>query len=187
MCKGNALAERRDTSMKVNITGRQLNVFDEMKELIEKKLAKLDKFFPKGATANVVLSSRHGDKIMEITLQSGGTLFRSEVKADSFRNALDGAVSNIERQIRKNKTRLQKHLREQIVFPDAGFDDTAEEEEEILRTKTFSIRPMSPEDAILEMNLLGHDFFLFVNSETGKTCAVYRRKGGGYGLLEPEK
>ena len=173
--------------MKVVITGRQLNVFDEMKELIEKKLSKLDKFFPKGATANVVLSARHGDKIMEITLQSGGTLFRSEVKADSFRDALDEAVSNIERQIRKNKTRLQKHLREQIVFPDVGFDDTAEEEESILRTKTFSIRPMSPEDAILEMNLLGHNFFLFVNSETGKTCAVYRRNGGGYGLLEPEK
>ena len=107
-----------------------------------------------------------------------------------FRDALDDAVTNIERQIRKNKTKLARKLRENVFVPavEEYFDDTPEEtEEEIIRTKTFPLKPMSPDEAILQMNLLGHQFFVFIDDQNEDTCVVYKRNDGGYGLLVPEK
>ena len=97
--------------MKINVIGRQMNVYEDMKLLINKKLAKLDKFFSGEGDATVTLSCKHNQKFIELTISAAGTLFRSEVGADSFRDALDDAVTNIERQIRKNKTRLARRLR----------------------------------------------------------------------------
>ncbi len=175
--------------MKINVIGRQMNVYEDMKLLIEKKLAKFDKFFPGEGDATVTLSCKHKDKNLEITISAGGALFRSEVRAESFRDALDGATANIERQIRKNKTRLAKKLREGTFnpYPEDTYDDTVIEEEEINRTKTFPIKPMSADEAILQMNLLGHQFFVFVDDASNETCVVYKRQDGGYGLLIPEK
>jgi len=179
----------KDNRMKITVIGRQMNVYEEMKLLIEKKLAKFDKFFPGEGDATVTLSSRHKDRILEITINAGGTLFRSEVRAESFRDALDDACANIERQIRKNKTRLAKRLRENVFnpYPDEVFDDIEAENDEIIRTKTFSLKPMSAEEAILQMNLLGHQFFVFNDDATHATCVVYKRHDGGYGLMVPEK
>lgn len=174
--------------MKVTVVGRQMNVYDDMKDLIDKKLAKFDKFFSEEGDATVTLSCKHNEKNMEITIFAANTLFRSEVGAESFRDALDTCIENILRQIRKNKTKLARRLRENI--PDSEFfeiEPVVEEPDEILRTKTFSRKPMSPDEAILEMNLLGHQFFVFVDDSTSETCAVYRRKDGGYGLIVPEK
>lgn len=175
--------------MKITVVGRQMNVYDEMKLLIEKKLAKFNKFFPSEPDATVTLSSKHNERNIEITINASGTLFRSEVRAESFRDALDTAATNIERQIRKNKTRLAKRLREDtfIPYPDESYDDLEADEEEIIRTKTFSPKPMSAEEAILQMNLLGHQFFVFNDDAAGATCVVYKRHDGGYGLLVPEK
>ncbi|MBR2722548.1 MAG: ribosome-associated translation inhibitor RaiA [Clostridia bacterium] len=174
--------------MKLNIVGRQMNVYEDMKLLIEKKLAKFDKFFDREGDATVTLSCKHNDKSIEITISAAGALFRSEVRADSFRDALDVACSNIERQIRKNKTRLARRLRDTgFVLPDQGYDDVVPDDEEIIRTKTFPAKPMSPEEAILQMNLLGHQFFVFNDDQTGQTCVVYTRHDGGYGLLIPEQ
>lgn len=175
--------------MKVTIVGRQMNVYDEMKDLIERKLAKFDKFFSGEGTATVTLSCKHNEKNIEITISAANTLFRSEVGANSFRDALDDAAANIERQIRKNKTRLAKRLREGI-FDDYAvdfYDDAPVDEEPIMRTKTYDTKPMSPEEAILQMNLLGHQFFVFVDDQTGATCAVYARRDGAYGLIVPEQ
>ena len=165
-----------------------MNVYDDMKALIEKKLSKLDKFFAAEPDATVTLSCKHNDRNIEITISAAGTLFRSEVRGDSFRDALDDAVSNIERQIRKNKTRLAKRLRSTMAPPPEveEFDDTVADEEEIIRTKTYPTKPMSPEEAILQMNLLGHQFFVFVDDQTGATCVVYARRDGAYGLIVPE-
>lgn len=175
--------------MKINVIGRQMNVYDDMKALIDKKISKLDKFFPGQGDATVTLSHKRNEKNIEITISNGGTLFRSEVRAESFRDALDGACANIERQIRKNKTRLAKRLRDNtFVMPAVeDFDDLEADEETIIRTKTFPTKPMSPEEAILQMNLLGHQFFVFNDDQTGATCVVYTRQDGGYGLLIPEK
>ncbi len=175
--------------MKITVIGRQMNVYEEMKLLIDKKIGKLDKFFSGEGDATVTLSCKHNQKYIEVTISAVGALFRSEVGAESFRDALDEAVTNIERQIRKNKTRLSRRLRENPVFvppaPDE-FDDIQDDEEKIIRTKTFSTKPMSPEEAILQMNLLGHQFFVFNDDQTGATCVVYTRRDGAYGLIVPE-
>lgn len=177
--------------MKITVIGRQMNVYDEMKELVEKKLAKFDKYFGGSGEATVTLSCKHNEKNLEITISAANTLFRSEIGAESFRDALDSAIAAIEGQIRRNKTRLAKKLRTGgIDFPSDTFspEEYSEEDEPelIIRTKTFSFKPMSPEEAILQMNLLGHQFFVFNDDHTNETCVVYRRKDGAYGLIVPE-
>ncbi len=174
--------------MKITVVGRQMNVYEDMKILIDKKLKKFDKFFSGEGEATVTLSCKHNQKFLELTISAAGTLFRSEVSAESFRDALDATINNIERQIRKNKTRLARRLREGVFVPPAvdEFDDIEADNEEIIRTKTFSTKPMSPEEAILQMNLLGHQFFVFNDDQTGATCVVYTRHDGGYGLIVPE-
>ena len=177
--------------MKITVIGRQMNVYDEMKDLVEKKLAKFDKYFNGTGEATVTLSCKHNEKNLEITIAAANTLFRSEIGSDSFRDALDSAVAAIEGQIRRNKTRLAKRLRSGgLEFPADTFaaEDYSEDDEPelIIRTKTFSFKPMSPEEAILQMNLLGHQFFVFNDDHTDQTCVVYRRKDGDYGLIIPE-
>ena len=175
--------------MKINIVARQMNVWDEMKATIESKLSKLDKYFGDEATATVTLSTRKSTKRMEITIVNDGTIFRSEVEDETFRNALDRAIYTIERQIRKNKTRLSRKLRSGAF--DEGIFETGEELEEdaefTIRRKSFPIKPMSAEEAIMQMNLLGHDFFVFKEDVGGKLCVVYKRHDNTYGLIEADE
>lgn len=175
--------------MKVNIIGRQMNVWEEMKEAIDLKLKKLDKYFDDEASATVTLSSKHNRKCLEITITASGIIFRSEVEEETFRNALDRAIYSIERQIRKNKTRLQRRLR-QGAF-DNGIVETNEDFEEEtefkIREKSFPLKPMSTEEAIMQMNLLEHEFFVFKNDKTGDVCVVYKRRDGAYGLINTEE
>lgn len=183
----------KEVSMKINIIGRQLNVYEDTKEMIAEKLSKLDKYFGDEGSATVTLSHKRNLSTLEITIKASGTLFRSEVDAESFRDAMDRSIDNIERQIRKNKTKLRKKLREGII-PDgeiaaAALEPSEEETEQqdiIIRKKKFEYTPMYPEEAIMQMNLIGHSFFVFNDAATGKTCVVYTRKDGNYGLIEPE-
>ena len=183
----------KEVPMKTNIIGRQLNVYEDTKDLINEKLAKLDKYFGGEGNATVVLTHKRNLSTLEITIKASNTIFRSEVDADTFRDALDRSIENIERQIRKNKTKLRKKLREGIV-PDGeiavasiGEDESEEEEKDvIIKTKKFEYTPMSAEEAIMQMNLLGHTFYVFNDAQTEKTCVVYKRKDGNYGLIEPE-
>ncbi len=175
--------------MKVTIVGRQMNVWDEMKTTIEAKLGKLDKYFADGCSATATLSSRRNQKCLEITIVSAGTIFRSEVTDETFRNALDRAVNAIERQIRKNKTRLAKRLREGAF--DYGIVDTGEDFEEdaefTVRQKSITLKPMSTEEAIMQMNLLEHEFFVYKDDETNRVCVVYKRHDNTYGLISAEE
>ena len=174
--------------MKITIVGRQMTVRDSHKAMVEEKLAKFDKFFTSGAEATVTFSRKRDKENLEVTISAANTLFRYEAEEDSFQTSLDRAVDAIERQIRKNKTRLEKRLRDtSFEIPAPDFDDDIEEETEFhIRTKTFSIKPMSVEEAIMQMNLLGHQFFVFEDDQTGDTCVVYTRKDGDYGLIVPE-
>ncbi|MBQ9086791.1 MAG: ribosome-associated translation inhibitor RaiA [Clostridia bacterium] len=175
--------------MKVTIVGRQMNVWDEMKTTIESKLGKLDKYFSDECSATATLSAKHGQKCLEITIVSVGTIFRSEVQDETFRNALDRAVNTIERQIRKNKTRLAKRLRSgafEVPLPDTG-EDYEEDTEFTIRRKSFTIKPMSTEEAIMQMNLLGHEFFVFKEDDTEKVCVVYKRHDNTYGLITADE
>ena len=172
--------------MKINVIGRQMNVYEDMKLLINKKLAKLDKFFSGEGDATVTLSCKHNDRNIEITISAAGALFRSEVRGESFRDALDDACSNIERQIRKFKTKLGKRIRP-TANPEPAAEPLPEPEETdfVIHKKSFYFKPMSPEEAILQMNLLGHSFFVFEDSATGDTCVAYARHDGEYGLIVP--
>ena len=175
--------------MKITIIGRQMNVWDEMKAIIENKLQKFDKYFNDGCSATATLSCKHNQKCLEITIVASGTIFRSEVEDETFRNALDRAVYSIERQIRKNKTRLAKRLRSGAF--EQGIVETGEDFEEdtefSIRRKSFTLKPMSVEEAIMQMNLLDHEFFVFMDDETNKFCVVYKRHDSTYGLIEAEQ
>ena len=173
--------------MKITVSGKQMTVRPSLKELTEKKLAKFDRFFGDEAEAIVVYSCRHDLQYMEITINYNGTIFRSEEGAESFQNAIDEAIDSLERQIRKNKTRLEKRLRTGAFLPAVDDVDEDEESEFRIRTKAFPIKPMSVEEAIMQMNLLDHQFFMFRDDQSGEPCVVYRRKAGDYGLIVAEE
>ena len=174
--------------MKITIYGKQMSVRDSLKVAVEKKLAKFDKFFGEETEAYVTCKVRKGVKIIEITVNYGGTTFRSEEESDTFITALDRAVEGLERQIRKNKTRVEKMVkRGAFVISEDDDDEYVEEDDFEIRVKTFPFKPMTPEEAILQMNLIGHSFYAFTDSETGATCVVYKRKEGSYGLIVPER
>ena len=173
--------------MKMNFTARQMRVYDQVKETAEKKLAKFDKFFGEDAEMDITFSMPNGLEMVEITIRSQGMVFRAEEASNTFANAIDSATEALERQIRKNKTRLQKRVKsEAFDIIDNDFSDVEEEYVQEIRTKTFPFKPMSVEEAILQMNLLGHDFFVFKDADTLETCVVYKRKNNGYGLIIPE-
>ena len=172
--------------MKITVTGRQLHVRDSLKELIQDKLRRFERFFDDDTEAFVSFSARHGMQMVEITISTPTAMFRSEEGDETFQNAIDRAVDVLERQIRKNKTRLEKRLRNGAfrTLPESD-GEVLEEEEFNIRRKSFPLKPMSVEEAILQMNLIGHAFFVFTNADTEETCVVYRRKDGGYGFIEP--
>ena len=175
--------------MKITTIGRQMEVPEDLRELFDRKLSKFDKFFRDDAMAYITLSKKRNMEVLELTISSGGILYRSEKANTTFNNALDEVIEAIERQIRKNKTRLEKRLREGAFIKEAAdFSPAAiEEEPEFnIRVKTFAIKPMTPEEAILQMNLLGHAFYMFKNAETGDVNVVYKRFDDDYGIIIPE-
>ena len=173
--------------MTFTFIGKKVEVTDELRAYAEKKIGKIDRLFRTESDASVTFSSSRGRYTAEVTIRNNGMIYRvSEVTSDMYAS-IDSAVAAIERQVRRNKTRLEKRLR------DGAFERTAEalpeedeEEEEfrIVREKRFSIKPMTPEEAILQLDLLGHEFFAFRNQdEDGVFAIVYKRKNGGYGLI----
>ena len=178
--------------MNINIIGKQVTIRDDMKALAEKKLAKFDRYFPEGADAVVTVRREEKDQLrVETTISVGGTLFRAEESSSEFKNALTRCVELIEGQIRKNKTRLEKRMKTSFAAAEAALAvDSApvpEEGEFEIRKKTFLMKPMTSEEAILQMNLLGHTFYVFEDAENGEMCVVYKRNAGSYGLIVPDK
>ena len=174
--------------MKITIYAKQMTLRESLKLSIEKKLSKFDKFFGESAEAFVTCRVRKGDKIIEITVNHSGSTFRCEAESETFITALDRAAEGLERQIRKNKTRIEKMMRKNAFITEVGDDDEYEEEGEFcIREKSFPKVPMTPEEAILQMNLVGHSFFAFLDSDSGDISVVYKRKEGSYGLLRPER
>ena len=186
------ILKKDGTTMNINIIGKQVTIRDDMKALAEKKLAKFDRYFPEGADAVVTVRREEKDQLrVETTISVGGTLFRAEESSSEFKNALTRCVELIEGQIRKNKTRLEKRMKTSFAVAEAAMAvDSApvpEEGEFEIRKKTFLMKPMTPEEAILQMNLLGHTFYVFEDAENGEMCVVYKRNAGSYGLIVPDK
>lgn len=174
--------------MKIIITGRKCTPRDSFKEHAEKKLQKVERFFDDSAEAKVTATVEKSCQIVEVTVATRGMIFRSEERAQNMNEALDKCVDSLIRQIRKNKTRLEKRLREGSL--DSVIIASEPEEEEldfnVVRTKHVSVKPQSVDEAILQMNLLDHQFYLFRNAETDEVNVVYKRQDGGYGVIVPE-
>ena len=175
--------------MNITITTRKVTVSDAFRERIEKKLMKLDRFFDADAQAVVTLSSQKNQETAEVTIKYKGMIFRAESTEEKAEAAFDQVIDRIVRQIRKNKTKLQKRLHLSGA-PDFGeLPETPADEEEIydvIKVKKFGIKPMNVEEAILQMNMLGHAFFVFNNIDDGAVNVVYRRRDGNYGVLIPQ-
>ena len=173
--------------MKITIIGRKVNLRNNFKELAERKLAKFDRIFDDDAEAVVTVTVERNRQTVEITIRQRGMICRAEETALDMNEALDHVISALGRQIRRNKTRLEKAKKVDpgLEFADAYYDEP-EEELQVARTKRFAVKVMSPEEAIMQMNMLGHTFFMFRNDENGEVNVVYRRKDGDYGLLAPE-
>ena len=180
--------------MKFVFTDKKVNVPNYIHNYAEKKVGKLDRFFKEDATASLTFSVEKDRNRVEVTIRSSGTIFRVSESTSDMHASIDAAVASLERQIRKNKTRLEKRLRtgafERTVEAEISSfvpDGPEEGEYKIVRTKTFPIKPMTQEEAILQMNLLGHSFFAFKNEDAGGAFAVvYRRNDGDYGIIEDE-
>jgi len=177
------------TRMEVVVRGRDIELTDALKNHVSRKVRKLDKFLAGAGQAQVRLAVERGRHIAEVTIPVGGFILRGEVRGDDMYASVDQAVQKLERQAKRLNDRLHRHgIGAEAAA--AGEDDqvsAAEEPEGVLvRTKTFPRKPMSPDEAILQMNLVSHDFFAFTNAETNAINVVYRRADGNYGLLEPE-
>ena len=175
--------------MKFIISGKNFEVTEALKERVNKKLGKLDRFFNPQTEAHVTMSIQRNRHIVEVTIPSNGITLRAEVASDDMYTSIDKVENILEGQIRKNKTRLERMLHTGIFKPEYFSSENIVEEEtefKVVRTKRFAIKPMPVEEAILQMNLLGHEFFMFSNADTNEVNVVYRRKDGNYGLIEPE-
>ena len=172
--------------MKVTITAKKLNINQAFTDYAVQKLsAKLDRFFPEEAEAKITLEERRDLIILELTVKYNGIIYRAEQSAKDKNDALDVTVDRVIRQIRKQKTKVEKSLRSGAF---EGLAPEAEEPEyEVIREKKFLLRPMSVDEAILQMNLLDHTFFMFKNADSGQVNVVYKRDEGNYAVLVPEE
>ncbi len=171
--------------MNITVIGRKCTPRESFKERADKKLAKVDRFFTQEADAKITATVEKTYQTVEITVNSDGMVFRAQERADNLNDALDKCVDNLVRRIRKNKTRLEKKLRSGAFDGFPNEEEVTEDSFEVVRTKAVSVKPESVEEAILQMNLLGHEFYMFRNVATDAISLVYKRKDGGYGLLEP--
>ena len=177
--------------MNIRITGRRYAVSEAVEKRIQKKLGKLSKFFGEDEMVNVVLTKEKSRNIMEATISHKGIIYRAEEESGDMFSSIDRVSEILERQIRKNRTRLEKKLRQSAFEPDLENDSLYEVDEEgefrIVKNKKFAIKPMSSEEAILQMNLLNHLFYIYRDDKTEDICIVYKRKSGDYGLIGIEE
>ena len=175
--------------MKTNYILRKVTLKDSSKEHIEKKMQKLEKFFSEDAEATLKFVLENETVKSEITIKDKSTVYRAEDVKNDLVEAFDNAYDNIIRRIRKQKTKLEKRLRSTSfdeVFAPADFNES-DESFEVIRSKKFYLQAISVDEAVLQMNLIGHQFFIFKNIKTGLISVVYKRKDGKYGLIEPEE
>lgn len=174
--------------MRIIISGRNIDVTAGLRSAVEQKLGKLEKYFADDTEVYVTLSVEKERQKIEVTIPVKGNIIRSEQTSNDMYVSIDLVEEIIERQLKKYKNKLIAQQQAGSSFQQSFLDNDYEEDEEvrIVRTKKFDIKPMYPEDACVQMELLGHNFFVFCNAETDQVNVVYKRKGNTYGLIEPE-
>ena len=175
--------------MRYKITGRNINVTPGLKAAVEEKIGKLERYFNQDTEVNITLTVEKDRQKIEVTIPVKGTIIRAEQESNDMYVSIDLVEEVIERQLRKYKNKLVAKNQEGNNFSKTLFEteESIEDGEvKIVRTKRFGIKPMYPEDACVQMELLGHNFFVFLNAETEEVNVVYKRKGNTYGLIEPD-
>lgn len=179
--------------MKIVIHGRNIQVTDALEDSICKKLSKLDNYFSDELEAQVTLSVEKNDQIIEVAIMLNGMYLRAQERNSDLYVAIDSVVDKIYKQIRKQKTKLLKKYHDDkefknshILFDNIEADNENEQDDKIVKFKKFPMKPMYKDEAAFQMELMGHDFFVFVNAETDNVNVLYKRKSGNYGLIEPE-
>lgn len=175
--------------MKLNIRGDKIEITEAIKSYIEEKIGKLDKYLdnPENLTANVVARVSNREHIIEVTIPSKGIILRAESRTDDLYSAIDLVSEKLERQIRKNKTRMTKKVNKETVSMfniEHIIPDSEEENGIIVKRKVLDMKPMSEEEAILQMNLLGHEFFVFKNADRDTISVLYKRKDNNFGIID---
>ena len=174
--------------MRYTISGKNINITEGLKEAVEHKLGKLERYFSPDTEVQVTLSVEKDRQNIEVTIPIKGTIIRAEQNSSDMYVSIDLVQEIIERQIKKYKTKIVDKKQSATAFSDLFIQEEAEPDDsiKIVKTKRFAMKPMDPEEACLQMELLGHDFFMFLNSETEQINVVYKRKANTYGLIEPE-
>lgn len=174
--------------MRFTITGRNIEVTQGLREAVEDKLGKLDRFFAPATEAVVRLSVQKDIQKIEVTIPVKGHIIRAEESSSDMYVSIDLVEEILERQLKKYKNKLIDKKQSAPSFSEAFIqeDASAEEEIQIVKSKKFAVKPMDPEEACVQMELLGHNFYVFLNADTEEVNVVYKRKGGTYGLIEPE-
>ncbi|HHT51327.1 MAG TPA: ribosome-associated translation inhibitor RaiA [Eubacteriaceae bacterium] len=173
--------------MRLTISGRNMVVTEGIKNKLEKQIQKLDKYFDPSTDVTATLSVEKNRHILEVTIPINGAILRAEESTDDMYNTIDRVMDKLDRQIRRHRTKLEKRLKNGSFKFDTKELQNKEEEKEpkLVRTKRFAMKPMPVEEALLQMELLGHNFFVFSNGDTDEVNVVYKRKDGNYGLIEP--
>ena len=177
--------------MKIKIFGKNIEVTEGIRSAVEEKIGKLDKYFAEETRVDVTLSVNKNEQKVEVTIPVKGRIIRAEEISDDMYVSIDMVEETIERQLVKYKNKIidkKKSIKEAFTetYIEADYEDEYEDQIKIKKTKRFGIKPMDPEEACVEMELLGHNFFVFLNAETEEVNVVYKRKGNTYGLIEPE-
>lgn len=176
--------------MKVTVIAKNIELTSALKESVERKISKLNKYFDSNIEARATLSVQKNRQIIEVTIPFNGVILRGEESTDDMYKSIDLVGAKLEKQIQKQRTKLsRKNASGSLRFPSFNASDLIEEEEEkqkIVKTKSFNVKPMSEDEAILQMELLGHNFFVYEDADTSKVNVIYKRKDGNYGLIEPE-
>lgn len=175
--------------MRYTISGKNIDITNALRDIVVQKISKLEKYFTEDNDAQITMMVEKQRHIIEVTIPIKGSIIRAEEESENMYAAIDLVVDVLERQLHKHKNKLNKRHHGQGTFKKDFFDTHDKEHEEgieIVRTKKFAIKPMDAEEACMEMDLLGHDFFVFRNCDTNEVNVVYKRKRGSYGLIEPE-
>ncbi len=179
--------------MRISITGKNLEISDYLRDLVEKKVGKLDRYFSQDTEAVVTLSMEKSRHIVEVTIPyDGGVIRGEEVTADMYAS-IDNVLDKLEKQIIRHRTKLEKSLRtgafkyDEPLFGGTYEDMDDDEGPQIVRVKRFNVKPMSEEEAMLQIEMVGHSFYVFMNADTEEINVLYKRKDGNYGLIEPER
>lgn len=174
--------------MNYMITGKNLPLTDALKDIVQKKMSKLEKYFSPDTEIHITLSVQKSIHKIEVTIPANGRILRGEVSTEDMYIAIDSVIEKIERQIIKHKTKLERRNHEGTPLRFSNIPDIQETDgdSKIVKTKRFAVKPMDAEEAVLQMDLLGHNFFVFRDAETDEVNVVYKRKDGNYGLIEPE-